>query len=38
VARLSAEGWTSVCFKPNHFTDDLDEVPAVCERVVSALS
>ena len=38
VPRLRAEGWTSVCFKPNHFTDDLDEVPAVCERVVTALA
>ncbi len=38
VVRLRAEGWTSVCFKPNHFTDDLDEVPAVCERVVAALA
>jgi alkanesulfonate monooxygenase SsuD/methylene tetrahydromethanopterin reductase-like flavin-dependent oxidoreductase (luciferase family) len=37
VPRLRSEGWTSVCFKPNHYTDDLDEVPAVCERVVAAL-
>ena len=38
VPRLRAEGWTSVCFKPNHYTDDLDGVPAVCERVVAALT
>jgi hypothetical protein len=38
VPRLRAEGWTSVCFKPNHYTDDLDDVPALCERVVAALA
>jgi alkanesulfonate monooxygenase SsuD/methylene tetrahydromethanopterin reductase-like flavin-dependent oxidoreductase (luciferase family) len=36
--RLRAEGWTSVCFKPNHYTDDLDDVPALCARVVAALA
>jgi hypothetical protein len=29
-----AGGFTSICFKPSMFTDDADEVPALCARVV----
>lgn len=32
-----AEGYRSICFKPSMFTDECDEVPEVCRRVVAAL-
>jgi probable F420-dependent oxidoreductase len=32
-----ARGFTSICFKPSMFTDDRDQVGAVCARVVEAV-
>jgi probable F420-dependent oxidoreductase len=36
-AQLAA-GYTSICLKPSMYTDDPDEVPDVCRRVVDALA
>ena len=33
-----AAGYTSICFKPSMYTDDPDEVPDVCRRVVGAIA
>ena len=33
-----AAGYRSICFKPSMFTDDYNEVPDICRRVVRALS
>jgi probable F420-dependent oxidoreductase len=33
-----ASGYTSICFKPSMFTDEVAGVPAVCRRVVAALT
>jgi alkanesulfonate monooxygenase SsuD/methylene tetrahydromethanopterin reductase-like flavin-dependent oxidoreductase (luciferase family) len=38
VPSLVAAGYRSVCFKPSMFTDDVADVPAVCRRVVDALT
>lgn len=32
-----AEGYTSICFKPSQYTDDIDEVPDLCRRMVAAV-
>ena len=32
-----AEGYTSICFKPSQYTDDLAEVPDLCRRMVAAV-
>lgn len=32
-----AEGWTSICFKPSQYTDDIAEVPDLCRRMVAAV-
>jgi hypothetical protein len=37
VPEQLARGFTSICFKPSMFTDDRDDVPAVCRRVVERL-
>ena len=36
VERLRADGYTSACFKPTHFTDDPAELGDICRRVVAA--
>ena len=36
-AQLAA-GYTSICFKPSMYTDDPDEVPDLCRRVVDAIA
>ena len=33
-----ARGFTSICFKPSMYTDDRDEVGAICRRVVEAVA
>ena len=33
-----AEGYTSICFKPSQYTDDLAEVPDLCRRMVAAVA
>ena len=38
VEALRAAGYTSVCFKPTHFTDDPADVGDICRRVVAALA
>jgi alkanesulfonate monooxygenase SsuD/methylene tetrahydromethanopterin reductase-like flavin-dependent oxidoreductase (luciferase family) len=38
VEGLRAAGYTSVCFKPTHFTDDREELSDICRRVVTALA
>jgi hypothetical protein len=38
VEALRAAGYTSVCFKPTHFTDDPADVGDICRRVVAALT
>ena len=38
VAEQVKAGYATICFKPSMFTDDLDGVAAVCERVVQFLS
>ena len=38
VPLLREAGYTSVCFKPNHYTDDASAVGDVCREVVRALS
>lgn len=38
VPSLREAGYTSVCFKPNHYTDDVRAVGDVCREVVRALS
>lgn len=38
VEGLRADGYTAVCFKPSHFTDERDEVGDICRRVVAALA
>ncbi len=35
-AKLAA-GYTSICFKPSQYTDDVAEVPELCRRVVAAV-
>lgn len=32
------EGYTSICFKPSQYTDDLNEVPELCRRMVAAVA
>jgi probable F420-dependent oxidoreductase len=32
-----AEGYTSICFKPSQYTDDVAEVPDLCRRMVAAV-
>ena len=32
-----AEGYTSICFKPSQYTDDVAEVPELCRRMVVAV-
>jgi probable F420-dependent oxidoreductase len=38
VPGLIGRGFTSICFKPAMFTDDRDEVPDICRRVVAAVT
>ena len=38
VSAKVAAGYRSICFKPSMFTDDYNEVPDICRRVVRALS
>lgn len=33
-----AEGYTSICFKPSQYTDDVAEVPDLCRRMVAAVN
>jgi alkanesulfonate monooxygenase SsuD/methylene tetrahydromethanopterin reductase-like flavin-dependent oxidoreductase (luciferase family) len=33
-----AAGYTSICFKPSMYTDDLDAVPELCRHVVAAIA
>ena len=33
-----ARGFTSICFKPSMFTDDVREVGAICQRVVDRIA
>ena len=37
LAGQVASGYTTFCFKPSMYTDDLSEVPALCRKVVTAL-
>ena len=32
-----AEGYTSICFKPSQYTDDVTQVPDLCRRMVAAV-
>ena len=38
VSTKVAAGYSSICFKPSMFTDDYNEVPDICRRVIRALS
>ena len=38
ISSKVAAGHRSICFKPSMFTDDYNEVPDICRRVVRALS
>ncbi len=33
-----AEGYTSICFKPSQYTDDVADVPDLCRRIVAAVA
>ena len=33
-----AQGYTSICFKPSMFTDDINEVGALCRELVARVS
>jgi hypothetical protein len=37
IPRKLAEGYTSICFKPSQYTDDVAEVPELCRRLVAAV-
>jgi hypothetical protein len=36
-AQLDA-GYTTICFKPSQFTDDPQELPAICRRLVELVA
>jgi probable F420-dependent oxidoreductase len=38
IPRQLADGSTSICFKPSMFTDDIDEVGALCRELVSRVA
>jgi probable F420-dependent oxidoreductase len=38
LADQVASGYTTFCFKPSMYTDDANEVPEICRRVVAALA
>ena len=38
ISSKVAAGYRSICFKPSMFTDDFNEVPDICRRVVRALN
>ncbi|MSO47725.1 MAG: TIGR03619 family F420-dependent LLM class oxidoreductase [Thermoleophilia bacterium] len=33
-----ADGYTSICFKPSQYTDDVADVPNLCRRMVAAVA
>ena len=33
-----AQGYTSICFKPSMFTDDIDEVGPLCRELVARVA